>query len=209
MERSFEGLLFFLSDCVIHPINTCEQMWDALTLLSDLAKTNEWGTIGEALAPEIHQLITQWDTIPSDQRGQLAGYALGKYGADLIIPSATAKIASKGLRRAKELSTVSRSLKSAEKTLLLETSASLESGAKIAEIAKLEKRVSSWLGKETKLIHNKAGDPVFLSEDGLRRVRFDFKRPHPHESPHLHFEHLVKGEWEEISRIYPIDVPHK
>ncbi|MDN3505881.1 MAG: hypothetical protein P0S96_01475 [Simkaniaceae bacterium] len=205
---SGEGLLFFLSDCVIHPIQTCEQMWDALTLLSDLAKTNEWGTIGEALAPEIHELVTQWDTIPSDQRGELAGYALGKYGADLIIPAATAKIASKGLKGAKELSTVSRSIKSAEKTLLLETSASLESGAKIAEIAKLERRLSDWLGKGSRCIKNEAGDLVFLSQDGLRCVRFDFHRTKPHHNPHGHVEIKVGGKWIKSGPIYPSDVPH-
>ncbi len=73
----------------------------------------------------------------------------------------------------------------------------------------LEQNISQWLGKETKLYYNKAGDPIFLSKDGLRKVRFDFNRPTPHESPHMHFESLVDGEWQQISRIYPIDVPHK
>jgi hypothetical protein len=59
------------------------------------------------------------------------------------------------------------------------------------------------------LIRNKAGDPVFLSKDGLRKVRFDFNKPSPHESPHLHLEQLIEEEWKEISRVYPIDVTHK
>jgi hypothetical protein len=83
------------------------------------------------------------------------------------------------------------------------------SGIKIAEAAQLEKSLSEWLGEGTQFIRNKSGDPVFLSKDGLRKVRFDFNKPAPHLSPHLHIEHLVNGEWQEISRVYPIDVPHK
>ena len=36
----------------------------------------------EAKGPEVHHLVTQWDTIPCDIRGELAGHAFGKYGAD-------------------------------------------------------------------------------------------------------------------------------
>ncbi|QVL58358.1 MAG: hypothetical protein KFB93_01430 [Simkaniaceae bacterium] len=77
------------------------------------------------------------------------------------------------------------------------------------EIVKLEKEVSSWLGEGTKLIRNKAGDPIFLSKDCTRRMRFDFNRPYPHENLHLHFDKYVKGRWVEVKRIYPSDVPHK
>lgn len=84
-----------------------------------------------------------------------------------------------------------------------------ESSAKAAEVIQLENTISQWLGEGTQVMRNKAGDPVFLSKDGLRKVRFDFNKPAPHESPHLHLEHLVDGEWQEISRVYPIDVPHQ
>ncbi|NGX37908.1 MAG: hypothetical protein K1000chlam2_01076 [Chlamydiae bacterium] len=207
--ESGEGILLLLSDLVIHPIHTGEQMWEALTLLSDLARTAEWGVLGEALAPEVHQLITKWDTIPSNERGELAGYVFGKYGADILIPGAVAKAAARGMKGAQELSTVYRSLKTAERTLVLESVAGLESSAKIAEVVRLEKKISEWLGDSTRLIRNQAEDPIFLSKDGLRKVRFDFNRPTPHESPHLHFEYFVDGEWQEISRIYPSDIPHK
>ncbi|MCF7852745.1 MAG: hypothetical protein K9M07_05855 [Simkaniaceae bacterium] len=76
-------------------------------------------------------------------------------------------------------------------------------------ITKLEKQISNWLGNNTQLIKNKAGDSIFLSSDGMKKIRFDFKRPYPHESPHMHFECFVDGEWKEINRVYPIDVPHK
>jgi tetratricopeptide (TPR) repeat protein len=207
--ESGEGILLFLADLVTHPIHTGWQMFDALTTLADLARTDEWGVIGEVLSPEVHQLVVEWDTLPSEKRGELAGYAFGKHGADIAVPGALAKVASKSAKSARELSSVCNNLKRAEKTLLLESAAGVENGARIAEVVQFEQRVSAYLGEGARLVRNKAGDPIFISKDGLRKVRFDFKRPHPHESPHLHIEHLVDGEWEEISRIYPVDVPHK
>ncbi|HEX4840343.1 MAG TPA: hypothetical protein VFU89_07885 [Rhabdochlamydiaceae bacterium] len=76
------------------------------------------------------------------------------------------------------------------------------------QVIQLEKKVSEWLGEGTQCMRNKSGDPIFLSKDGLRKVRFDFNKPHPHQSPHLHFEHFVDGKWQELNRVYPIDVPH-
>lgn len=207
--ESGRGILTFLSDVVVHPIHTGKQMCETFTLLSDLARSGEWSTLSEVLAPEIHQLVNEWETIPADKRGELAGYAFGKYGADILIPGTLAKATAKGLKGAQELSTVCRGLKTAEQTFLLESAAGLGNSTKIAEVVQLEKRISDWLGESTQVIHNKAGDPVFLSKDGLKKVRFDFNKPAPHESPHLHLEQLVDGEWQEISRVYPIDVPHK
>ncbi len=207
--ESGRGILMFVSDVVVHPIHTGRQMCEAFTLLSNLARSGEWSVLGEVLAPEVHQFVNEWDTIPSDKRGELAGYAFGKYGAAILIPGALAKATARGLKGAQELSTVYRGLRTAEQTFLLESAAGLENGAKIAEVVQLEKKISEWLGEGTQFIRNKAGDPVFLSKDGLRKVRFDFNRPAPHESPHLHLEHLVDGEWQEISRVYPIDVPQK
>ena len=47
-------------------------------------------------------------------------------------------------------------------------------------ILHLVETISDWLGKGTKLIRNKAGDPVLLSKDADKRIRFDFLRPDPH-----------------------------
>jgi len=132
--ESGEGLVRFVSDLVIHPIRTGEQMWDALSLLSSLARSEEWGAISQALAPEVHQLVKEWDTISSDKRGELAGYAFGKYGADIVIPGALAKAVSKGVKGAQELSIAYKGLQNAEKTLILESVSTLENGAKIAEV---------------------------------------------------------------------------
>jgi hypothetical protein len=72
----------------------------------------------------------------------------------------------------------------------------------------LEKTISDWLGKDARLIRNQAGDPVFLSKDGLKRVRFDFNDRSPHLNPHAHVEMKVKDKWVKSGPIYPTDVPH-
>ena len=145
--ESGEGLFLFLSDLVQHPIHTGEQMWDALTLLSNLARSEQWNALSGVLAPEVHQLVVEWDTLPSDRRGELAGYAFGKYGSDIIIPGALAKAISKGLKGAQEISTLYKGLQTAEKTLLLESVAGLENGAKIAEVIETSQKTIA-LGEE-------------------------------------------------------------
>nr|NGX38496.1 hypothetical protein [Chlamydiota bacterium] len=110
------------------------QMVEALSTLANLARNDQWGVIGEVLSPEIHQLVTQWDTLSSDKRGELAGYAFGKHGADIAAPGALAKVASKSVKSAQELAAVFKNLQRAERTLVLETAAGMGNTAKIAEI---------------------------------------------------------------------------
>jgi hypothetical protein len=68
--------------------------------------------------------------------------------------------------------------------------------------------INRWLGNDVRVVTNPAGDTIFLSKDGLRRVRFDIKRPSPHNSPHTHVEEFVNGKWRKSGPIYPTDVPH-
>lgn len=155
--ESGNNILLLCSDVVLSPIQTGEQMWVSLKMLSDLACSNEWGIFAEVLAPEVHHLVTQWDTIPCDIRGELAGHAFGKYGADIIIPGALAKAAARGMRGAQELGAISNSLKTAKRTFLMESVAGMENGAKIAEVVQLEQRISGWLGEGARFIRNEAG----------------------------------------------------
>ncbi|MEM6807540.1 MAG: hypothetical protein AAF696_39445 [Bacteroidota bacterium] len=90
--------------------------------------------VGEVLSTEIHQLVTDWDTLPSDKRGELAGYAFGKHGADIALPGAVAKIASKSAKSARELTAVLKNLQKAEGTLVLETAAGVGNTVKVGEI---------------------------------------------------------------------------
>lgn len=116
------------------------QMFNALTLLADLALTEQWGALSEVLSPEIRQFIKEWDTIPSNKKGEIADYAFGKYGSDIVIPGAFTKVVSKEVKGAKELGRVSKALQTAEKTLLLESVAGLESGTKVAKIVLANQR---------------------------------------------------------------------
>lgn len=132
--ESGEGLFLFLVDFAKHPIQTSKQAFDSITTLADLVRRDEWGAVAEALSPEMHQLVTQWDTLSSSQRGELAGYAVGKHGADILIPGALAKVASKSVKSAQELAAVCKNLQIAHETLILETAAGIGDSAKIAEV---------------------------------------------------------------------------
>jgi len=88
-----------------------------------------------------------------------------------------------------------------------------KSGRKLAEkvsnkkIVELEEQISNWLGKETRFIRNEAGDPVFISKDGTRRVRFDFNNTAPHQNLHSHVEVKINNKWIKSGPIYPVGVP--
>ena len=68
------------------------------------------------------------------------------------------------------------------------------------------KQMRLWLGKNYKSITNKAGDNIFMSSDGLRKIRFDIKNPHG-DKPHIHLEVFENGKWKDAipgtHRIYP------
>jgi hypothetical protein len=58
------------------------------------------------------------------------------------------------------------------------------------------------------MIKNEHGDLIFLSNDGVRRFRFDMKHTYPHSSPHWHLEEFVNSKWVKSGPIYPVDAPH-
>jgi tetratricopeptide (TPR) repeat protein len=132
--ESGEGLFLFMADFVQHPIHTSKQVVESVATLVNLVRSDEWGVVAEALSPEVYQLVTQWDTLSSEKKGELAGYAVGKYGADILIPGALAKVASKSIKSAQELTAVCRNLQIAQETLILETAVDIGNSAKIGEI---------------------------------------------------------------------------
>ncbi|WP_141733938.1 RHS repeat domain-containing protein [Oligoflexus tunisiensis] len=67
--------------------------------------------------------------------------------------------------------------------------------------------ILKYIGPGGKLIRNKAGDIVLMSKDGLKKVRFDIKRPQPHNNPHSHVEEIINGTWHKSGPIYPKNVP--
>jgi len=64
----------------------------------------------------------------------------------------------------------------------------------------------SWLGEDARVIVNKAGDKIFISKDGLRKIRFDINNSH-RDIPHIHLQELKNGKWKDVipnaHRLYP------
>ena len=139
---SGESLFLFMADFATHPIQTSIQIVDSVTALVNLVRNDEWGVVADALSPEVYQLVTQWDTLPSEQKGELAGYAVGKHGADILAPGALVKVASKSVKTAQKLSAVCKNLQIAKNTLILETAAEIGNSAKITEIVKAGQRTA-------------------------------------------------------------------
>ena len=72
-------------------------------------------------------------------------------------------------------------------------------------IQKVKDDIVEWLGADFRFIRNDNDDIVLVSADNIRKVRFDFKEPHPHKSPHMHVERYENGDWVS-ERVYPFDV---
>jgi len=73
----------------------------------------------------------------------------------------------------------------------------------VEDAAQASKR---FLGDGYRTITNKAGDEIFMSKDGLRKMRFDFKNTQG-DLPHVHLEVFRNGRWRDAipgtHRIYP------
>lgn len=148
--ESGKSFFLFLVDFVKHPINMTEQIVNAISTLVNLARNDEWGVVAEALSPEMHQLVTQWDALPSEKRGELAGYTIGKLGGDILVPGALAKVAAKSARSAQELAAICKNLQIAQETVILEATAEVGNSAKVAQLqqtGKLEGAINSSLEK--------------------------------------------------------------
>ncbi|MBI5346267.1 MAG: hypothetical protein HZB76_03910 [Chlamydiae bacterium] len=76
--------------------------------------------MSQILAPEACELINKWEILSSKERGEKSGYVVGKYGADILLPGATAKAISKGVKDAKELAIIAKNLQNAEKYVILD-----------------------------------------------------------------------------------------
>lgn len=144
--ESGKGIMTFLSDFVTHPVHTSTQVVQSLSTLAELACEKEWEIIGKAMAPEICELAKEWDTLSSNKKGELAGYAIGKHGTDILAPGTIAKVASKSAKTAKKLATVCKNIKLAEETLVLETASGVGNVAKVGEIITSGKSIFS-IGK--------------------------------------------------------------
>jgi tetratricopeptide (TPR) repeat protein len=140
--ESGEGMLLFFAEFATHPIHTSEQMVSSITKLVDLVRNDKWGLVAEALSPEMHQLVTQWENLTSEKRGELAGYVLAKNGTDILLPGGLVKVACRSVKGAQELAAFCKNIKIAQETLVLEAAAEIGNGAKIAEVLEAGQRTA-------------------------------------------------------------------
>ena len=109
---------------------------------------------------------------------------------ELVIGGLSAGVS--GLSAVRNVGTVAKTVKGAK------------GGANVVD--DVAKQAKSWLGKDYKIVTNKAGDNIFMPKDGLRKMRFDIKNPH-RDSPHIHVEKFINGKWSDAipdtHRIYP------
>ena len=90
---SIKWVVFFLVNCIIHPINTFHYIYDLLAALVHLGKNDQWGTIIYVIVPDLYQLVNQWDGLRAVQVGEKVGALLAKHGIDILAPDAFEKIA--------------------------------------------------------------------------------------------------------------------
>lgn len=108
---SVGGTVDFAKNLTLHPINTSVEIYKSCETLAVMCKEGEFKEIAHALAPELSELVTNWDYLESERRGELAGYAVGKYGTDIAIGNGVAKV---GSTVAKGISTLKNSTKQAK-----------------------------------------------------------------------------------------------
>jgi len=73
------------------------------------------------------------------------------------------------------------------------------------KVSQANRTVQEYLGKDYKIMTNNQGDKIFLSNDGNRKVRFDYKYSHG-DKQHVHIEEKdISGKWKDATsqhRIY-------
>jgi hypothetical protein len=104
----------------VHPYQTARELSEAITTLASFVRKPEWETVGKALSPELHELVTGWYTLPSEKKADLMGYCFGKLGTDLITPAAFSK-AGKGMSA---IAKAAKKINKAKGLILIESAAS-------------------------------------------------------------------------------------
>lgn len=169
LYESGEGFVFFMSDFIRHPVATSRQLVESISALVKLAADDEWGIIAEVLSPELCNVVQNWESLSSDQRGELIGFAVGKLGGDVVVPGAFAKVAAKSVTKAKQLGAICKNIKIATETLALETMSEIGSSAKVSEVIS-KGRGAFFLGEELGLTGSEMGQlkKVGQLESGLQ-----------------------------------------
>ena len=103
-----------------HPIDTVYQISTAMGHLFNLATSGEWQILGEVLIPEALDLVKEWESLSSFEKGNKGSYIVAKYGADIFIPGAMIKAASRSVKAVKELNAAYQVLQRTRTPLLAE-----------------------------------------------------------------------------------------
>lgn len=135
-----------LAQAVRHPINTGKELLHtsqeikaAFSALYDIGVSEGWNVVAGMTFSEVSELVQQWDTLDSEVRGEKSGYLFGKYGTDMLAFGGTVKVGLKTARGVRSFSTAYKNLQRAEKMLLLESAASLESTGGLAAVQSAQK----------------------------------------------------------------------
>lgn len=139
---AFDGgkdFLFFGKQLLVHPIQTARETYAAIKALSAAVKEEGGEALLQVLPPETQRLVTNWNTLSMQERGDLSGYTVGKLGTELVIcPGGAAKLLSLSGKGLKHVVRFAQSLNKLEKTIPLEIASS--SGKLIAtEVSLAEK----------------------------------------------------------------------
>lgn len=118
--ESGKQLVSFAAQAITNPIKTGHGVYEAFSNLAKLACSQEWKILSQTIVPEVYDLIEKWEEISPKERGEKSGYIVGKYGADILIPGASCKAVSQGVKGAKEIAVIAKNLQKAEKVVILE-----------------------------------------------------------------------------------------
>lgn len=154
-------------------------------------KITQWAVNAGVISPETGRAIQQkqYRYAIGNGVGEVAGAAL-TYAFGSAVASGVGRVA-RGLTK---------------QTVV---SATIKSGVPKSKIVNVANDIEGYLGEGAYLHKNsKPGNPVFMSSDGKKRVRFDLADPAPHKNPHAHVEYeITKGKWKKSGQLYPNDVP--
>ena len=76
-------------------------------------------------------------------------------------------------------------------------------GRMAGPVEKVVRWAEEFLGKDAKVITNKAGDKIFRNAENTRRVRFDIKNTHG-DDPHMHVEIRRGSRWQDYTKQHRI-----
>ncbi len=75
------------------PLGVPKQLVDALLPVIEYLQEEDLATIGQDMIPELRELLTNWNTLEWQSRGEKTGFILGKYGITVFGCYGSAKVA--------------------------------------------------------------------------------------------------------------------